>query len=205
MTTRSSSGVRRKWSAARECLIVPEPVNPQDGSPPETDDGVQAQVDWQVDLVEQRRQGREQELWSIPAISVAAQAFLFTTGLEAGTSPAARIILAVVGLLTAVGTMLVVLRQAARVYIAEQWMEEIHGAHSVWALEEQLVAKRAAAGQASATSVLERLPRWILGPDQHFQISTAHVWTALLIAFAVVDLLVIASSFDGWHLLKLAK
>jgi hypothetical protein len=96
--------VRRKRSAAFECLIVPEPVNPQGGSPPETDDGAQAQVDWQVDLVEQRRQGREQELWGIPAISVAAQAFLFTTGLEAGTSPAARIILAVVGLLTAVGS-----------------------------------------------------------------------------------------------------
>jgi hypothetical protein len=100
--------------------------------------------------------------------------------------------------------MLVVLRQAARVYIAEQWMEEIHGTQSVWALEEQLVAKRAAAGQASTSYVLERLPRWILGPDQHL-FDGARVDSSADRFRTVVDLLVIASSFVGWHLLELAK
>ena len=46
--------------------------------------------------------------------------------------------------------------------------------------------------------------RQIFGPDGTPQISTAHVWTVLLMAFAVADLLVIASSFDGLHLLHLS-
>ncbi len=187
-----------------ERLTVLVPTAPDSGEPRNPNHTVTPSPGWRAELVEQRRQGREQELWSIPAISIAAQAFLFTTGLEADTSPPARIILAVIGLLTAVFTLLVVLRQAARVYIAEQWMEELHGVQSAWTLREQVVAKRKAEGRAESTSVLERLPHWIFGPDGTPQISTAHVWTVLLMAFAVADLLVIASSFDGLHLLHLS-
>jgi hypothetical protein len=187
-----------------ERLTVPVPTTPDSSEPRNPNDGVTPSPGWQAELVEQRRQGREQELWSIPAISIAAQAFLFTTGFEAGTSPPARVILAVIGLLTAVGTLLVVLRQAARVYIAEQWMEEFHGVQSVWTLREQVIAKRRGEGREESTSLLDRLPHWLLGPDGRPQISTAHVWTVLLMAFAVADLLVIASSFDGLHLLHLS-
>ena len=108
-------------------MIVPDAGSSHTRVPPDAHDHVPPPSGWQVELVERRRQGREQVLWSIPATSIAAQAFLFTTGLDAATSSAARIILAVIGLLTAVGTLLVVLRQAARVYIAEQWIEELCG------------------------------------------------------------------------------
>lgn len=174
--------------------------------PPKTAKGPnQPPGGWHADLVEQRRQGREQELWSIPAISIAAQAFLFTTGLAADTKPAARLILGMIGLLTAVGTLLAVLRQAARVYIAEQWMDEIQDAPSVWNLRAQLLEERRKTGRPETTSVLERLPRWILGPDGQRQISTGHIWTVLLIAFAVADLLVILSAISGIQLLELGS
>jgi hypothetical protein len=173
------------------------PVTGQDPNP--------AHADWQAELVEQKRQGREQELWSIPAISIAAQAFLFTTGLAADTKPAARLVLGVIGLLTAVGTLLAVLRQAARVYIAEQWMEEVRGARSVWSLREQLLEVRRKRRRPETTSVLERLPQWILGPEGHRQISTGHIWTVLLVAFGVADVLVILSAISGIHLLNLGS
>ena len=140
-----------------------DPTNPQEPRSASADDATPSSQDWQVRLVEQRRQGREQELWSIPTISIAAQAFLFTTGLAPDTRPAARIIVAVIGLLTAVGTWLAVLRQGARVYIAEQWMEEIHNAPSVWALKEQLIANRKSRHEPENTSLIERVPRWISG------------------------------------------
>ncbi len=188
-----------------ERLVVADPGKPQRGQPPSGAEPPLPSTDWQVALAEQRRQGREQELWSIPAISIAAQAFLFTTGLAADTKPAARLILAVIGLLTALGTLLAVLRQAARVYIAEQWMEEIHHANSVWALRQQLIRNRKEHNKPETTSVLERLPNWILGPEDHPQISTGHIWILLLLAFAVADLLVIFSSVGGLHVLHLGR
>ena len=154
-----------------------------------------------VQLVEQRRQAMEQELWSIPAISIAAQAFLFTTGLAADTRPAARLILGVIGLVTALGTLLAILRQAGRVDIGDQWME-MHDAPSVWDLKRDVDAVRPA-GQRRG--LLDRVPHWLLGSPDRWQLSNGHIWGGLLVAFAVADLLVIFSSVGGLHLLHLAR
>ena len=81
---------------------------------------------WHVRLVEDRRASSEQALWGIPGISLAAQSFLFSTGFAATAAPATRILLGLIGLITAAGTALVIAGQGARLQIMRRWLVQQH-------------------------------------------------------------------------------
>jgi hypothetical protein len=147
-------------------------------------------------MVEQRRLARENELWGIPAISIAAQAFLFTTGLSAGTTPGARIVLALVGLVTAIATGAVVIRQGAKAYVMHDWIEKHTDVPDSRQQYDQLKASARETGKP--ISLYVRLGMRAPG-------ETLFVWLAALAVFATADGFVLAAAIvqiaGGGHLL----
>ena len=73
----------------------------------------------------------------------------------------------------------------------------------VWRWKTQLDEHRPRPATYGGPLVWSRCSKWLFGLPEQSQISTAHVWLVLLLAFAVADLLVIASSLDGLRLLQL--
>ena len=147
-------------------------------------------------MVEQRRLAREQELWGIPAISIAAQAFLFTTGVSAGTTPGARIVLALVGLVTAIATGAVVIRQGAKAYVMHDWVEQQTGV----ADSRQQYRQLEAAARETGEPIRLYVRLGMRAPGE-----TLFVWLAVLGVFAIADVFVLAAAIvqiaGGAHLL----
>jgi hypothetical protein len=91
-------------------------------------------LDWRESLAIQRREAREQTIWTIPGASLAAQAFLYTGGLGPETSALARLLLAIVGLVTAAATIQILLEQGYRMEVFRQFVHarrRARGAESI--------------------------------------------------------------------------
>ena len=129
---------------------------------------------WDVRLVEERRRQSEQALWGVPGISLAAQAFLFSTGLDPSAAAPARLLVGVIGLISAAGTAVVVAGQGARLGIMRSWLAERTSMGSARLLRREL------------NKPLDRLTD---AGDRLF-VSPVLVWLVLLTAFAVADLVV---------------
>jgi hypothetical protein len=85
-----------------------------------------------------------------------------------------------------------------------KWMEN-NGAYSITTLRQHLADERDRLADTKRPW-FERRPGWLLERSERtFHVETMHVRLTLLIAFASADLVVIASSFDGLHLLQLGK
>jgi hypothetical protein len=73
-----------------------------------------ADLDWREKQAVDRRRATETAMWTIPSASLAAQAFLYTRGLDPNTSGLARLLVAVVGAVTAVATIKILGEQSYR-------------------------------------------------------------------------------------------
>jgi hypothetical protein len=68
-------------------------------------------------VIEERRRAAEGVLWQLPSISLAAQTFLLSVGLNSEAKPSSQIIVGVLGIAAVLGTGLFVLYQAVRANI----------------------------------------------------------------------------------------
>jgi len=132
---------------------------------------------WREQLIEDRRRASEQALWGVPGISIAAQAFLFNTGLAPSGTSAARLVVGIVGLVTASGTALVVAGQGSRLAVMRSWL----------AKQTSIGSARRLADDLEAQEPLVRL-------GERLFVSPVVVWLIILTVFALVDLLVIVAA-----------
>jgi hypothetical protein len=72
------------------------------------------ELDWLEQYAERQQAEAERTIATIPALSLAVQAFLFSIGLGPNTSGAGRVAVAIVGLVSAVFTYLATARQEGR-------------------------------------------------------------------------------------------
>jgi hypothetical protein len=144
-----------------------DPVTPQDVG-----------LGWKAQLVEDRRRASEAALWGVPGISLAAQAFLFNTGLARSTVASGRLIVGVVGFATAVGTALVVAGQGSRLAIMREWLSRQTSVRS--------------ARDLLSDDEKQQLPLVSLG--DRMLVSPIIVWLAILGIFAIVDIVVIVAA-----------
>ena len=91
-------------------------------------------------------------MWSLPGLTIAAQAFLFSTGLAPDTRPAGRIVIALVGLVTVVATATVMWEQARRLQLLRLWLQDRVPSVTSDVLHRELGRTRSTA-QASAVKV----------------------------------------------------
>jgi hypothetical protein len=76
-------------------------------------------------VIEERRRAAEGVLWQLPSISLAAQTFLLSAGLNPEAEPSSQIIVGVLGIAAVFGTGLFVLYQAVRADIFRCWVKQM--------------------------------------------------------------------------------
>ena len=76
-------------------------------------------------VIEERRRAAEGVLWQLPSISLAAQAFLLSAGLNPEAKPSSQIIVGMLGIAAVFGTGLFVLYQAVRANIFRCQVKQI--------------------------------------------------------------------------------
>jgi hypothetical protein len=74
-------------------------------------------------LIEERRKATEAVLWQLPGVSLAAQAFLLSAGLNPDAEPESQVAVGALGILAVIATGLVVLYQALRATTLGHWVE----------------------------------------------------------------------------------
>jgi hypothetical protein len=77
--------------------------------------GTRLQPRERLELVEERRRAAENVLWQLPSVTIAAQAFLLSAGLDPQASDWARRIVGVLGIATVMVTASIVAFQGARI------------------------------------------------------------------------------------------
>lgn len=82
-------------------------------------------------VVADRRTQFNALVWQTPALSLTAQAFLFTISLSAGTAPTGRRIAAVLSILTATLSGLLMAKQRAREVQDAEWLEAFEKEHEL--------------------------------------------------------------------------
>jgi hypothetical protein len=76
-------------------------------------------------VIEERRRAAEGVLWQLTSVSLAAQAFLLSAGLDSKAAPSSQIVVGLLGIAAVVGTGLVVLYQAVRATIFGTWVSQM--------------------------------------------------------------------------------
>jgi hypothetical protein len=133
-------------------------------------------LDWRETLALERRRSTELSMWTIPGASLAAQAFLYTRGFDPATSGLARLLVAIVGLATAVATIQILREQAHRMDVFRQFVH----------------AKRDERGVESIrrSALLDELER--LGEEPRRRepsgLDATTTWLLVMAMFALVDL-----------------
>jgi hypothetical protein len=75
-------------------------------------------------LIEERRRAAEGVLWQLPSISLAAQAFLLSAGLDSNAEPSSQIVIGLLGIAAVLGTGVVILYQTVRATIFGRWVNQ---------------------------------------------------------------------------------
>jgi hypothetical protein len=75
-------------------------------------------------VIEERRRAAEGVLWQLSSISLAAQAFLLSAGLDADAEPGSQIVVGLLGIAAVIGTGLVILYQVVRATIFGSWLSQ---------------------------------------------------------------------------------
>ncbi|HKP90382.1 MAG TPA: hypothetical protein VJT75_10450 [Thermoleophilaceae bacterium] len=63
-------------------------------------------------------------LWQLPGISLAAQAFLLSAGLDSKAEPSSQVVVGLLGIAAVLGTGLVILYQTVRATIFGDWVDQ---------------------------------------------------------------------------------
>jgi hypothetical protein len=154
-----------------------------------------ADLDWREKQAVDRRRAIETAMWTIPSASLAAQAFLFTRGLDPNTSGLARLLVAVVGAVTAIATIKILGEQSFRADVPRLYLHARRRERNVegirqadWAQEVERLGDREA----------DELRRYDAGWRRRLREppGSGTTWVLVMIVFLVVDLftLVVAVS-----------
>jgi hypothetical protein len=134
------------------------------------------------EMVLTRRLHHDGLVWQVPALSLTAQAFLFTIALAPDTRTTARIIAAVLSMIASFISVQLMARHRAFELVDARWLEQFEEAHGLPTLH------------APADKALDSGPRFVrpLGRMRSFM-----VWAWGLSLFGLVGVLVIVLSTVG--------
>ncbi len=88
-------------------------------------EGMTLTPDAYFQVIEERRRAAEGVLWQLPGISLAAQAFLLSAGLNPEAKPSSQIIVGMLGIAAVLGTGLFVRYQAVRADIFRRCLQRM--------------------------------------------------------------------------------
>jgi hypothetical protein len=123
-------------------------------------------------------------MWQTPALSLTAQAFLLTVGLQAGTAPAGRMLAGALGLGVALASMQLLAKHRLHEVLLSFWLSNFEGRTQLPALNDRGDRHRFDSPEDPAR--LGRVGAW-LARDR----SSYKWWLWTLAAFGAVDVLVI--------------
>lgn len=145
--------------------------------------------------VEARRESMNSLLWQVPALSLTAQAFLFSVSTDQGTSPTGRLITSLAGLLIVLATVQLFVRHRCMEENASRWLEQLEVSMRLPVVHRhppfegkfikgvEPVAGENAADRSSA-GVLSGAAKWLRARR------ASRVWTSLLLTLALINLVV---------------
>jgi hypothetical protein len=147
-------------------------------------------------VAEDRRHVTSQMMWQVPALSIAAQAFLYTRAFDPSTSDAARVVVSVAALICALGTLQLLLKHR---YHEEMYSVALDKSRTDRGAEPLRILFRETANASGETRFRRwRARRWLLYPV--VELSSVTVWAWVLWAFVAIDLFAIASVCFNWEI-----
>ena len=158
-------------------------------------------LDWRETLAFERRRATEAAMWTLPGASLAAQAFLYSRGLDPNTTPGARLVVAVVGFVTAFAAIQILVEQGYRMQIFRLYLHarrDHRGADPV--SRESMLSEIQAFGGAEAKRIKHytdwRPAKWFVNRNA----PTTWLWVMLLLAGfnALVAVAAITEMCGGW-------
>jgi hypothetical protein len=87
------------------------------------DDDEAAGFKWRLDVLEGRREESDRFAWAVPALVIAAQAFLLSVGLNPNTQPLGRLVASLAGLITLAATAHLMAKQVYNFDVYEAVIE----------------------------------------------------------------------------------
>jgi len=147
-------------------------------------------------LAEERRQVTSQMMWQVPALSIAAQAFLYTRAFDPSTSNAARVVVSIAALVTALATLQLLLKHR---YHEEMYSVALDKSRADRGVEPLHTLFRDAANKSSE----QRFHRWEARKWLRHPVvglSSVVVWVWVFWAFIAIDVFAIASVGFNWQL-----
>jgi hypothetical protein len=147
------------------------------------DDEAEKQKEFEQ-LAEDRRRSADQLVWQVPGLSVAAQAFLYSRALDPNTSATARLLVAIVGLCTALATAQLLLKHRYHEAVYANAIDAARNKRGLEPLGEMKLFKTRAEDVSTADyQKWMRLRRVV-------ELPATGVWIATIAVFALVDLFV---------------
>lgn len=141
-----------------------------------------------LEIAEDRRSHTDAQMWQVPVLSLTAQAFLLQLGLGPGTSGLGRLIASLLGLASAVAAVQLLQKHRYHELQLSCWIEQVEKDRSLPQLHARL-QREAYSGQHPDTMLTRR--------------RSHRVWTGVLCAFAVADLVLVVLSIlqitDNWN------
>lgn len=157
-----------------------------------------ADLDWREEQAVDRRRATETAMWTIPGASLAAQAFLYTRGLDPNTSGVARLLVAVVGAVTAIATIKILGEQWYRADVVRLYLHARRRERKVEGIRQSDLAaevKRLGDPEADDSDpvlvlLAGDLQRYDTGWRRLFRKGPGSVttWLLVMVVFLVVDL-----------------
>lgn len=147
-------------------------------------------------LAEQRRQTTSQMMWQVPALSIAAQAFLYTRAFDPTTSNAARVVVSTAALFSALATLQLLLKHRYHEEMYSVALDKSRADRGVEPLHTLFP-------ELAKNSSEDRFARWNDRFWLQFPVaglSSVTVWAWTLWAFVLIDIFAIATVAFGWNL-----
>ena len=135
---------------------------------------------------ETRRSALDQMMWETPALSLTAQAFLLTVGLQGGTSPAGRMLAGALGLGAAFASMQLLAKHRLHEVLLSRWLSNFESRTLLPALNRPQERHRF---RDAGDLRLGRLGSWLVRGRSYT------LWLHTLAAFGAVNVLVLALGF----------
>ena len=137
---------------------------------------------------EARRSALDQMMWQTPALSLTAQAFLLTVGLQAGTAAAGRMLAGILGLGVALASMQLLAKHRLHEVLLSLWLSDFERTTQLPNLNER--DERHRFDDADDPTRLGAIGTW-LARDR----SSYEWWLWTLGAFGAVDIAVVVLGF----------
>jgi hypothetical protein len=151
-------------------------------------------------FVESRRQAIDALIWQVPALSIAAQAFLYVVGLNPNASDGVQIFTGAIGFMAATAAVQLLLKHRYHEETYAQTIDSSRRARGVTPFDGMRWFKEIAMsdGKLLARDDPERYgyaKRWRLGAWRRrtTEYSSVGVWTLTLLVFAAGDVLIVGA------------